>query len=213
VRRWESPQLEERFRDAECGGALEFSPDGSTLAVAGDRVVFLWDCRTRKMRQVLEGPKGKLDAVAFAPDGRSLAAGSDLGELIVWELPSGRVRWRATLFEPLKKKEFLEVVRDYAVGVLAFSPDGRTLATGLKPSRFWMDNPGGGLERLEREMTGALKLWDPVTGQRRATLDWPTGYITGLGFAADGTSLMATGVDRSGRPAKGLVKLWRGGGR
>ncbi len=56
---------------------LAFSPDGATLAtVAGKGMtVTLWDAARGKRRGRLRGPDYWLGCLAFAPDGRRLAAG------------------------------------------------------------------------------------------------------------------------------------------
>src|SRR5262249_42588928 len=71
-----------------------FSPGGKKMATGGeDAVVRLWDVETGK-RQAAYGPTagavrlGQVRAVAFSPDGRSLAAAG--GNLIVWDLATGK---------------------------------------------------------------------------------------------------------------------------
>ncbi len=70
-----------------------FSPDGTTLAVVGDRAVRLWDVKSRRERAKLTGD-AKLTSVAFSPDGETLVAGSEEGTLAVW---------RAARVEDLRK--------------------------------------------------------------------------------------------------------------
>ena len=56
-------------------------------------------------------------SVAFSPDGRTLATGSDDKTARLWEVASGKE---------------IATLRGHESGVyfVAFSPDGRTLATG-----------------------------------------------------------------------------------
>jgi WD40 repeat protein len=103
--------------------AMNFSHDGALLATGGPTGVHLWDGVTGEMALTLTGPGGIMpSAVAFSPDGRVLAelqvaAGGKEGEAVLWELASGKVRARLTGHRG-------------PVACLAFSPDGRLLATG-----------------------------------------------------------------------------------
>src|SRR4051794_37194780 len=65
----------------------------------------------------LEGHRGKVLCVAYAPDGQTLASGSSGKIIKLWDVRAGKAR--ATL------RGF-----DYAAVCVAFHPDGRTLASG-----------------------------------------------------------------------------------
>ena len=101
-----------------------FSPDSSYLATAsGNGSVHLWDAITGREIRTLERDEGRdLRMVAISPDGRMLAAISDEAredgdcKVVLWELVSGKMR-----------SEF--VGHRAGVATLAFSPDGRILAT------------------------------------------------------------------------------------
>jgi hypothetical protein len=100
--------------------ALAFTPDGGTAAVArqsgppapnsGGRRVELWDAHKGQLRSVLRDVGG---ALAFSPDGRTLAVGGQL-----WDADTGTPR---AARRPLSGE----------VRAVAFTPDGSALALGL----------------------------------------------------------------------------------
>ncbi len=150
---------------------VAFSPDGKTLAAAfgptnvdGGRVggVALWDVATRK--RLADGPfavmEGKVECVAFSPDGKTLAAG-----VIGPATAGGVMLWDVATRKPLADKP-LTVNRGFVTGGLAFSPDGKTLAAGvsadvaLRGVMLW-DVAGFG---------GGILLWDEAALERQAAI-------------------------------------------
>ena len=101
-----------------------FSPDGQMLATANGRNGFfvqLWDV-TNKVHKADIYERSY--ALAFTPDGQTLAAGST--DISLWDVNSSTVK---------------TTLSGYADGIrsLAFSPDGRILVSGSNGGviRFW----------------------------------------------------------------------------
>ncbi len=68
---------------------LAISPDSRTLAVGGlsdEPVVQVWELATAKLRRTLRGHRGPVTALAFAPDSRLLASGSEDTTVLIWDL-------------------------------------------------------------------------------------------------------------------------------
>jgi WD domain, G-beta repeat len=67
--------------------SLALSPDGHWLALAGgDGAVRLQDILTGKELAVFKGHKGAVNAVAFAPDGKTLASASADMTALIWDI-------------------------------------------------------------------------------------------------------------------------------
>jgi WD40 repeat protein len=113
--------------------AVAFSPDGKTLVSAGSGdasfpprpgELLLWDVEKAELRATLKGHLARVTAVACSADGHTLASCAEDGTVRFWELTTGQERGT------FKRAVF---------GPLAFSPDGRFLATGLshKEVELW----------------------------------------------------------------------------
>ncbi|OEU90822.1 hypothetical protein DB35_04575 [Streptomyces abyssalis] len=160
--------------------AVAHSPGGRLLAAASttDALIRLWHVGEsglpgRKPR-ILAGHDDEVLAVAFAPDGRTLASGSKDGTVRLWDVSTGGRP--APLGEPLEAGEG-------GAPAVAFAPDGRTLATG--------------------GADGAVRLWDVRRPERLRPVGEPLrGHedaITSVAFAPDGRTLATGGEDDTAR--------------
>jgi WD40 repeat protein len=129
-------------------GAVALSPNGKYLVSAttprreGGPPLALWDCATGKSIRAMEGSLGPL---AFSPDGRIFANAGDDGTLAVWEVATCRKRCQFAGHQRVTRPLFSPAISDGAILALAFSPDGRLLASAGTDAQILVWNVTGRL--------------------------------------------------------------------
>jgi WD40 repeat protein len=148
---------------------VEWSPDGSCLYVTAGAVV-AWDWREVQVRW--QTPAADAARVRASRDGKRLAVvRPDVREVLVLDGGTGKVQ--ATL----------EVNRQLQVECVAFSPDGRTVATGMHG--------------------GTVYIWDTATGKYPGWLPSQAqgDVIWGIEFFGDGRHVVTAS-------SYGPVRVW-----
>ena len=111
-------------------GGLFFSPDGRRLAVPGccrpGSPIEVWDARSGE-RELSVAVDGYAANLAFSPDGRLLAAGTNGGKVLLLDAQDGE-----RLGPPIE-------VGKHEINPVSFSPDGRLLAanSGDETATVW----------------------------------------------------------------------------
>jgi WD40 repeat protein len=180
-------------------------------------VLEVWDPAAGK---VVASARGDANSVAFALDGKLLAAG---GRHVVhlWELKEGRLSDRGMLLCPDGPHS--------VVSALAFSSDGKTLASEGDVARLWditagkqlAELPGRGVywvafspdgktlatKMLTADGGDALQLWDVAARKERADGERPKSLIGPAAFSSDGKTLAYGSAEFD---ARGNKVVWAG---
>ena len=199
--------------------SVAFSPDGKSLATAGEDVI-LWNVAKGSKLRTIERQRNPMTFVSFSPDGRFLATANGNGlfgdpAAYLWSTDTG------------------EKIRDFKghasmVGSSAFSPDGKYVATGGDDQTVRVWDLGAGVESRVIHHTGPLKTftlisgglartpvafspdgkfvigasweevvhrWNAATGALVDDLKGHTDDVTSMAFSPDGRVLATSGSD------------------
>jgi WD40 repeat protein/serine/threonine protein kinase len=187
--------------------SVAFSPDGKMLATGSkDRTIKIWEKASGVELKTIKGHEGEIFSVAFSPDGKTLATGSNDFTARLWDIaaaselttlntgdygmtfsPDGSklailAYSGLMLVDPDSVQQLERFGGHYNEGTsVAFSPDGKRLATG--------------------DAQGVVKVWEVDSQKEIASIRAHSEQIDSMMFSPDGHTLATASRDHT-------AKLW-----
>ena len=156
---------------------LKSTPDGSKLLFDDYKHLHVWDRATKKRLHTLVILDQMVYCHAVSPDGKTVAVGTFEGHVRLFDLASGKLLdfdvSHPVVGVPADQPGLPALRREKSppnIYALAWSPDGKTLASSAQGER--------------------TRGWNPLTGEERWALDDNRGYGL-LAFTPDGRHLLA----------------------
>jgi mono/diheme cytochrome c family protein len=150
--------------------ALRFSPDGTTLAVSGNREVLLHRADGSGLMKRLPGKADRILSIAFSSDGSLMVAAGGtparFGEIQFWDPGEGRLLRTA------------DATTDTMFGA-SLSPDGSKVAVGCA------DN--------------TVRAFETATGKELYKISTHENWVLGTTFGVDSRRLVSVGRDRAAK--------------
>jgi small GTP-binding protein len=163
-----------------------------------------------QLRRTLMQPPDDVNSLAWSPDGRTLAVGTNDGLVQLWDAESGKLKHKL-------KKHLGPIV------IVVWSPDGRLVASGGDDNAVHIWNAESGTVEVTLKKhkyipsamawspdgrtlasgayNGNIRLWNTISGKLRRALPGPRGTVQQIAWSSDGITLASVADDN-------IIYLW-----
>ena len=186
---------------------MQYSSDGTQLAVATDIGVWVYDANSGGLLQLFTGHRDRVNSVVYSPDGNTIASNS----------------WSEIRLRDAATGKHITTLKTNADGSIAYSPDGKTIASTSHEGTIHLWDVGTGELKttLKRHTTHVLSiayspngktiaaasrdktvsLSDATTGELINTLTGHTDVVSSVAYSPDGSTIVSTSMDDT-------IQLW-----
>lgn len=187
---------------------IEFSPDGTVLAVATPNGILLYDTSTYETIELLTANNHGISSISFSPDGKTLAGGGADKIVYLWDYRTGK-----------RKQSFIG--HKGSIINVVFSYDGKLLASAsIHDTNLWDVNAGIHKQTVNRYTYVRSKLWlnndevihasaegtktllsDLMTRKVKMGLGGHKKSVKSISFSPDGKTMASGSWDKT-------IRLW-----
>ena len=205
---WQLPRDKNARLNTSGINDVQYSPDGTRIAVASTIGVWFYDLNADKAPVPLTTDMTSVFSISFSLDGETLASGGEDELVRLWDVDTGN-----------HKRTF--ITNHGPFFRVLFSTDGKTLAScSVQELNLWdvatsthkannrmgaswcavsMNADGGTLATDKGYAT--IRLWDVITGEEERRLRGHTKNVESIAFSPDGKTLASGSTDKT-------VRLW-----
>jgi WD40 repeat protein len=182
----ESGKEVRRIKTANNVGAVAVAPNGEAVAYSIGNVLFLSEVKTGKELHQIKTPGGRITALAFTPDGKTLAVRRSNQRVDLWDVQTGKERRHLSDAQTVQRSGgggFAFVVSGFSV------PETRGLAVSADG------------KRVVSAAGSTVRLWETATGKEVTLSDGHWKSPNTLALSKDGKTVISWGSDR-------VVRRW-----